>query len=144
MNPFSLETVLSYRERLEDIAKNELGAARSSEEKVKTALERQKNEYAELVLLIEKVQHQGVDINELIFHEGHLTFVKKAIATLEEELVEKRKAVEKSRQHLLEKSRDRQVMEKLKERQDDAWKQHLNKKEAAILDEIAIAFHERK
>ena len=34
-------------------------------------------------------------------------------------------------------------MEKLKEKQNQSWKEHLEKKEAALLDEIAIIFHEK-
>jgi len=43
----------------------------------------------------------------------------------------------------MKKAKDRQVMEKLKERQNADWQQYLNKKEAAMLDEIAIIFHNK-
>lgn len=144
MKPFTLDTVLSYRERLEDFAKNKLAAARRSAEETGSALDIQKKEYQKTIQLIDDMQQQGVEINALIFQEGRLTFLKNKISGLEEELLEKKKEVEKARNQLLLKSRDRQVMEKLKERQDEAWKQHINKKEASFLDEIAITFHDKK
>jgi flagellar FliJ protein len=44
---------------------------------------------------------------------------------------------------LIKRSKERKVMEKLKTRQNQAWRAHLDKKEAAMLDEIAVIFHER-
>ena len=143
MKPFTLETVLSYRQRLEDIAKNNLAKARQAEESAQAQLADQQRNYEKLVALIDRVQREGIGISELIHHEDHLTYVKNRIVAIEKDLKKKREHVSRTRQELLRKSRERQVMEKLKERQNSAWKQYLNKKEAAILDEIAIIFHNK-
>jgi len=144
MKPFSLDTVLSYRQRLEDIAKNNLAKARQAEQAIQAQLTEQRDSYAVLTAHIERVQQEGIGITELIHHEDHLTYIKDKISSLEKNLTKKRDQVARTRQELLGKSRDRQVMEKLKERQNSAWRQHLNKKEAAILDEIAIIFHNKQ
>lgn len=143
MKPFALDTVLSYRQRLEDIAKNNLAQARLAEHEAQTQLADQQERYRSLVATIEQVQRQGVNILELITHEEHLDFIKRSITELEKDLKKKREHVVRVRNDLMKKARDRQVMEKLKERQNADWQQYLNKKEAAMLDEIAIIHHNR-
>lgn len=143
MKPFALDTVLSYRQRLEDIAKNNLAQARIVENEVQIQLTEQQENYRTLVTRIEQEQQQGVNIIDLISHEEHLDYIKTKIAELEKDLQKKRDHVARTRKELLKKARDRQVMEKLKERQNADWKQYLNKKEAAILDEIAIIYHNK-
>ncbi|WP_163339245.1 flagellar export protein FliJ [Desulfopila sp. IMCC35008] len=142
--PFTLDTVLHYRERLETLAQEALSVARRAEDKVKEELKKKHQAYGFLASHITTIQEQGVAINELISQEEHLAFIKNEISELEQVLAEKKKQVQKSHTLLVEKSKQRQVMEKLKERQNVAWKQHLDKKEAAMLDEMAIVFHDRK
>jgi flagellar protein FliJ len=144
MKPFTLDTVLSYRERLETLAQEALAAARQAEDEVQDKLTRKRHIYESLVAHISTIQEQGVSINDLISQEEHLAYIKNEIKNLEQHLVEKREQVKKSHAQLVEKSKQRQVMEKLKERQNQAWKEYLNKKEAAMLDEMAIVFHDRK
>jgi flagellar FliJ protein len=143
MKPFALDTVLSYRQRLEDIAKNNLAEARRAEDETQVLLAEQQESYRALVATIERIQQQGVNILELISHEEHLVYIKNGITELEKELKNKREHVVRVRNDLMKKARDRQVMEKLKERQNADWRQFLNKKEAAMLDEIAIIHHNK-
>lgn len=143
MKPFALDTVLSYRQRLEDIAKNNLVQARLAEHEVQLQLTEQHENYRSLLITIEQVQRQGVNILDLIHHEEHLEFINTRITELQQELKKRHDHVTRVRRELLKKARDRQVMEKLKERQNADYKQYLNKKEAAILDEIAIIFHNK-
>lgn len=143
MKPFALDTVLNYRQRLEDIAKNNLAQARLSQNEIELLLADQHESYHAQVATIERVQQQGVNILELISLEEHLEFIKNSIKELEKDLKKKREHVVRVRNDLMKKARDRQVMEKLKERQNAEWRQFLNKKEAAMLDEIAIIHHNK-
>lgn len=143
MQPFKLDTVLDFRQRLEDIAKNTLAEARQMESAVQVQLENQQTSYASLVETIDRVQAEGVDIYELIRLEEHLVFIKNRITELKIQLAKRKQQVTVCQNKLLTKSRERQVMEKLKEKQNTAWKQYLNKKEAAMLDEIAIIYHNK-
>ncbi len=143
MKPFTLNTVLNYRQQLEDIAKNKLAEARLRERKIRVRREEQQQKYTSVISTITKQQLVGIDINELIRLEEHLIFIKNTINELNVQIAEREKEVVACQNELLKKSRDRQIMEKLKERQNAAWKQYLNKKEAAMLDEIAIIFHNK-
>lgn len=143
MKPFSLDTVLDFRQQLEDIAKNKLTETRLLEAEVKVQLEEQYNNHLAVVTKIDRVQTEGVDINELIRLEEHRIFIKDRITELKKQLDLREQQVAAAQKELLKKSRDRQVMEKLKEKQNSTWKQYLNKKEAAMLDEIAIIYHNK-
>lgn len=143
MKPFSLGTVLSYRKRLEDIAKNRLFEAQTEKQKVEEALAQEERRYADLIEDLERRQAEGIGILDLIRCEDMIIFSKDRIIAIRKTLAEKISRVVTERAHLIERSKDHKIMEKLKEKQNQSWKEHLEKKEAALLDEIAIIFHEK-
>ena len=87
------------------------------------------------------LQAKGVEITELIRHEERITAQKHNIQAIKKNLTEKSALVHKEQQHLVHCCKERQIMERLKETQNIAWKGYLNKKEAAMLDEIATTRH---
>lgn len=143
MKPFALDTVLSYRQRLEDTAKNNLAKALLALQQAEERYNNEQHSYRQLLSQIDMAQQEGINITDLIRLEEHLAFIKNRVAGFKAELQKKEAEVAKIRQELLDKSRERQVMDKLREKQNLAYKQHLDKKEAANLDEIAIIFHNK-
>ena len=143
MKPFSLDTVLKYRKRLEDIAKNRLHEAQTARQMVQDRLAAEEQEYAGLLATLDRRQFEGIDILELIRYEEQIMFSKNRIAAIRKTLDDKTARVVEARELLIRRSKERNVMEKLKTRQNQAWREHLGKKEAAMLDEIAVIFHER-
>lgn len=142
MKPFQLDKVLDHRKRLEDITANRL-----SEAKRQVSLIRQKLFEADCGLksLIEKteeLQSSPISILDLINYEDQILHQKKNITAIKKKLQEKNKTLQLERQHLIEKSRDRQILQSLKEKQNSSWKQYLEKKEVSMLDEIAIVRHD--
>jgi len=142
MKPFQLQTVLKYRQRLEDIAKNRLYEAQRQQEIVQQRLDKDNKNLVELIKTIEQLQKKPVSILDLINYENRILYEKKNILAVKKKLQEKTDNTKKERQNLIEKAKDRQIMESLKSRQDQLWKDYLNKKEAAMLDEIAIVRHD--
>ncbi|MDP3481167.1 MAG: flagellar export protein FliJ [Desulfoprunum sp.] len=143
MKPFSLHTVLSYRKRLEDIAKNRLFEAQTEKQKVQDKLTEEENGYTQLLVTLERLQTEGIDILDLIRYEDQILFTKNRIISIKKTLSEKIARVANEREHLIQRSKERKIMEKLKEKQNQSWQEYLNKKEAALLDEIAIIFHDK-
>ena len=143
MKPFSLETVLKYRKRLEDIAKNRLHEAQTARQMVQDRLAAEEQEYAGLLATLDRRQFEGIDILELIRYEEQIMFSKNRIAAIRKTLDDKTARVVEARELLIRRSKERNVMEKLKTRQNQAWQNYLDKKEAAMLDEIAVLYHER-
>ena len=143
MKPFSLHAVLSYKERLEDIAKNRLVKALLAEQQAMERLTEQQQLYTDLVRITAEQQNQGMAIIDLIRAEEHIQYVKARIQTLQIELSKRHDKAEAERDILLKRSKEKQAMEKLKEKQNAAYRYYLNKKEAALLDEIAIIYHDK-
>lgn len=143
MKPFSLETVLNYRKRLEDISKNRLFEAQTAKRKVQERLVEEELAYTELIETLDRRQFEGIDILDLIRYTDQIQFSQNRIAAIRKTLAEKNARVIEEREQLILRSKERKIMEKLKEKQNRAWREHLNKKEAALLDEIAIIFHDK-
>lgn len=141
MKPFAFNTVLAYRKRLEDIAQQRLAEARKVLDAVQRKLLAEKNNLNHLIKTTDLLQTEGVNITELVRYEDQILRVKANIKAIEKNLAEKAERVQQEQRNLLRRAKDRQVMEKLKDQQDSAWKAYLDKKEMAMLDEIAIIRH---
>jgi len=106
-------------------------------------LTEEENGYAHLLVTLERLQTEGIDILDLIRYEDQILFTKNRIISIKKTLSEKIARVANEREHLIQRSKERKIMEKLKEKQNQSWQEYLNKKEAALLDEIAIIFHDK-
>ena len=142
MEPFTLQTVLDYRKRLEDIAQQRLIEARKIKQTIKQKLTDEIRALAFFIDESERLQTEGIGIPELIRYEERITNQKYTIQAIEQNLLEKTELVRKEQQNLVQRSKERQTMERLKETQNKAWITYLNKKEAAMLDEIATSRHD--
>ncbi len=76
--------------------------------------------------------------------DARISFSKKHIVDLEKLLAEKRATEQKSHALLIRRTKEKKVLEKLKQTQNAQWQRYLSKKEAAMLDEIAILRHNRQ
>jgi flagellar FliJ protein len=90
----------------------------------------------------EQLQSEGIAITELIRYEDRILQVKANVRAIAKTLAEKNEIVVQEHQNLINRAKDRQIMERLKTQQNTAWKNFLNKQETAILDEIAIIHHD--
>ena len=142
MKPFSLNNVLAYRKRLEDIAQNRFFEARKVHQLIEQKHAEEKGILCELTDRSEHLQSEGVNITELIRYEERILQVKTNLLAIAKNLAEKAEILKREHQNLINRARERQIMERLKERQDRAWAAYLDKKETSMLDEIAILRHE--
>lgn len=142
MKPFSLQTVLNYRKRLEDIAQYRFIEAKKIQETIQNKLNEEVQSLALFIDEIEKLQAEGIGITELMRFEERITARKSNIQAIKKNLTEKSALVKKEQHNLIERSKERQILDQLKDTQNSAWKAYLNKKEAAMLDEIATTRHE--
>ncbi len=143
MKPFALDTVLKFRQQLENQAKNELFASRQQRESVEMLLNTAKIEYKNLLLEFEVLKNEEIAIEALIQMDSRISFAKKHLIDLEKLLAEKRVVEQKAHTLLVRRTKEKKVLEKLKQTQNAQWQHYLNKKEAAMLDEIAILRHNR-
>ena len=144
MKPFSLHAVLKYRHQLEDQALQSLAQALEVETRLRQALHQVEEELAELYHDLQCDKEQGTTVDRLILFDQRIDLVKTQVAERRTALEKQQLQVNKRRQQLLKASKDRKVIEKLKEQQNAAYKHHLDKLEAGMLDEIAVLSHERR
>ena len=142
MKPFAFHTVLNYRKRLEDTARQRLAEAKKAVDAVAKKLGEEQDALAALIHKKERLQEEGINIMELVLYEEQITRAQANIKAIEKNLLDKTEIMHQEQQHLLRRAKDRRIMERLKERQDIAWKAYLDKKELAMLDEIAITRHD--
>jgi len=141
--PFSLDSVLKFRKRQEDIAQEQFIRKQREADEVKDRLVTAKDSLATLIISLEKLQIRGVSIAEFARYEERKHFEQVQVDELSAILIKKQKAVQKKRQILIEKVKEHKTLTTLKEQQNKNWKDYINKKEAAMLDEIAILHHDR-
>jgi flagellar FliJ protein len=141
MKPFAFHTVLAYRKRLEDIAQQRLAEAKKVRDAVQQKLREEKTNLSHLIQTTESLQTEGVNITELVRYEEQIIRVKSNVMAIEKNFMDKAEIVRQERHNLVRRAKDRQIMERLKDHQDMAWKAYLDKKEIAMLDEIAIIRH---
>ena len=144
MKPFQLDKVLDHRKRLEDIAANRLFEARRQKKLVREKLYRETKNLELLVAKTEELQSRTIRILDLINYENQIDYLKNNIHAIKNKLQEKTETMQKEHQTLLERSKDRQIMESLKEKQNRSWREHLDKSEVSMLDEIAIVRHDKE
>jgi flagellar FliJ protein len=144
MKPFTMHAVLKYRQQLEDVARQKLYQALEVEARMHEALLQIKAELAELYNSLQKDKEQGTTVDRLILFDHRIELVKELAALRHNELEKQQVQVAKKRQQLVKASKDRKIMEKLREQQNAAYAQYLEKKETIMLDEIAVLSYARK
>ena len=143
MQPFKLDAVIKFRKQLEDTARQNLFTALEEEAEAQAVLIRQQQDLDHLYLSLQKEKEQGTTAPRLIMLEDRMALVKEQVSAASEVIQKAQIEVESKRKALLKTSQDRKVVEKMKEKQNNTYKQHLNKKEIAMLDELAVLFHRK-
>lgn len=140
MKPFAfkLEPVLHHREILEDRAKQELVDALQRERTVREEIEHRRSELTALREdLLQKQQH-GISIQDLLLFEESIAHRGRILNALSRELEEAVQEVVRRRDILAEASRNRRLLEKLKEKKRDEHGREMARRETIQLDEIAL------
>lgn len=144
MKPFSLDTVLNHRQRLLNLARGRFAEAQSEYNEVKAQVEQCVAERGGLIDTLAEIQRSGIDIDEHIRYVNRIDLLKTELERLHRRLRKKHDIVLRERAHLLQKSKEHRVLERLKQRQDAQWQQFLDRNEAKLLDEVAILSNRRK
>lgn len=142
MKPFALENVLKYRKRQEDNAVLRLTTAIRNKEVIRKRLIILQQQRIEIDIRIKKIKETPIEISDLIRCENRIYWLKQQEEKENKELDSATKKIQKERQNVLKKSREKKALEKLKVKQNSNWKKYLEKKENAQLDEIAVLSYE--
>jgi flagellar FliJ protein len=141
---FRLERVRALRERGEDLAKQELAGAlsrrTSCEERLRATgveLDAARDRQRDLAAV-------AVSAQDLMARQQYLERVERNRVQGQQELVQFEAEVDARRVSLREAARDRQALERLKERRRADHARELARVEGANMDEIALTLHRRR
>lgn len=143
MQPFKLDAVIKFRKQLEDTARQNLYTALEKETEAQAVRTRHQQDRDHLYLSLQQEKEQGTTAPRLIMLENRIALVKEQVSAADQGVQKAEREVESKRKALLKASQDRKVIEKMKEKQNNAYQEHLNKKELAMLDELAVLFHKK-
>ncbi len=143
MSKYRLQSVLDYRQMLEDKAQEKLIAVIERERSCLEDLEQGKKELNLLYRKKEEKQNQGIYQYELQLLESRIRFQSKYLAQLNHQLEKIHREIEECRQGLLEACKEKKLLQTLKEKDQAKQRQELEKKESNDLDEIGILYYSR-
>ena len=117
---FTLQPVLEQRKRMEE-EKQQVVAARQRELDFSESEMRRLNDEFRISSESLRTSHRSFDGESLRMHYAHLQFLDRAITAQIRVVAERRVALDRARGDLLEASKERKVVEKLKERRHEAF-----------------------
>ena len=133
---FRLQKVLDYKQQVEDTKKQELFHLMKifhEEEKVLIKLH-------ELLLKklseFEEKQQGELDILELLFYSGYISRLNGEIEQQREKLKEIARQITQKREEVIAASKERRIMEKLREKKYKEFMKEESRREQKFLDEI--------
>lgn len=139
---FSLQPVLEQRKRFEEERQTVVAQRLRAVEEAEFELKRLNDEFRRHSDELRN-DHRQLDGETLRMHYAHLQFLDRVIVAQIQLLAERRVALDRSRQELLAASKERKVVEKLKERRHDAHVLEEQRVEQNALDDNNARRHGR-
>ncbi len=135
---FKLQSVLNYRQALEGQAQQKLSASLQQKNQLEEQLQHQQRAMQQLDAELKERQKDGLTVAEIGLFESQFQHRRRLLSDLQQRLQQLADEIRNQREELLQAARDRQVMEKLKEKQEHEFRQELSRKEREMLDEISL------
>jgi len=135
---FKLQSVLNYRQSLEDQAQQILTASLQRQKDLEEQLTVQQQVLSSADSELKQRQQEGMGIAEIDLYESQIGHCHRTIKELRQRLQRLEQRIRKEREELLHAARERQVLEKLKDKQEAAYRQELSRQERVMLDEISL------
>ena len=135
---FQLDGVLRHRERVEKDRQRELAVVLKEMARLE----------AELAVLDQETKQNASDVRDhhllgelklsfLAAHRRYMLAMQRKIIALAQKMAQHQLVVDQARTALAEASKQKKILEKLRERQQEAWTAKLNRRENSDLDELA-------
>jgi flagellar protein FliJ len=140
---FRLERVRALRERFEDMAKEELAESLSIRLKGEAMLQAAQELHSEAQDARRAVGERDLTGDDLVAYQAYLERTERGREAAALELDRRDAEVDARRTALTAAARERQVLERLKERRRRDHSRAAERRDGALLDEIAIVRHRR-
>jgi flagellar FliJ protein len=134
---FQLQSVLRHRERIEEGRQRELAFVVS--ELVRLERERQSLIFDMEENAAEVRNHHmtgKLDMAYLAAHRRYMLGMQRQLGAMAPKIAQQQKVVNEARAALAEASKQKKILEKLREKQHDCWSADQERREAGALDEL--------
>jgi len=135
---FKLQSVLNYRQSLEDQAQQVLTTSLLRQKELEGTLTGQQQTLDKADIELKQRQQDGMTIAEIDLYESQIYHCRRTIEDIQQRLQRLERRIEEERKELLHAARERQVLEKLKDKQEAEYQQELSRQERVMLDEISL------
>lgn len=142
---FNLQRVLEIRKHKEELLKNELAALRrehTHEESVLRELEARHLRY--LNQIREKQASSSISSEEMLWYYAYIEYLDSSIERQKTKLRELEQKIELTKAKLIAATKEKKVLEKLRERRFEEFKLEEEKIDQAFMDEIALSMYTRQ
>jgi flagellar protein FliJ len=139
---FTLQPVLEHRERIEDEKEQIVATRRRAHDEARAELERLNNEFRKHEGDL-RTHHRELKTEELRLHYAHLQYLDRVIDAQIRTVAERQAALERARRDLIAASKERKVVDKLKERRKAAFIAEELRQEQIELDDTNARRHGR-
>ena len=133
---FKLETVLKVKTRVEDLRKRELHLAEVHRQQAQSQLLERENEVADTIQSYRQNCQQKLDLFQAVNYHKFLIWQNKQVELANRHLKTCEKNVDRSREQLLEATKEKKTVEKLKEKAFADYKAEELNLEIQFLDEL--------
>jgi flagellar FliJ protein len=135
---FELHQVLNYRTDLERLRKQESAAARQDLDQASDKLEQQRSETAALARDFAERNGQLNSVVELQLYSDFFARKREEIKEQQARVTALDRILENRRDDLVQATKDKKVLEALKEKKTVAFRQEMLRKERDFMDESAV------
>ena len=135
---FKLQKVLDVKTHKEEAIRNELQVLNYRIHHEDARLKNMKEEFEKTLNEFKDVQEQRLFIEELRYYQVYFAKIKIDIQNQLQKIEDLKQELETVRNRYIEASKEKKILEKLKDRDFDRFKDMMEKVEQGILDEIGI------
>lgn len=143
MYRFNLQVLLDYRKRIEEGFQIELSLIQRELENARQALLSSQQEKTHYEEELAERESREVNLHESILYRDYLRGIRKKIEEQRGRVATIKIKFDKKQEELLTATKNRKVLEKVKEKHANEFIQELEKKERAFVDEVGIRRYQR-
>jgi flagellar FliJ protein len=144
MYKFPLEPVLRHRSFIEENLQKELAMLKNMLSIEKKKLGSYRKARYEFLSELQKKEKEGITISEIVLYFSFIERLSNDIVKQRDRIFEAEKKVDQKRSELIDAMKNRKILEKLKEKKGEAYRQEVMKKEMRFLNEVAVDRFNRK
>jgi flagellar FliJ protein len=144
MYRFKLEALLNHRRHQEETCQKALAQAQQQLAAEQLKLRRKKEEKRENLCRLQEAQHKSISVSSIILYVNYIAQLTKSIEDQNLCVREVTKKVNQKRNELIAAVKKRKTLEKLKEREWQAYQKKMLLNERKFMDDIASTRYARK